>query len=130
MKKIIVLLTACFLTAGVFAQNDQKTDKKDKMDKMDKMHHMKDCIMKKDGKITVMKDGKTMDLTSDMTLENGTVVMKDGTVKTKDGIITTLKEGDYVGMDGTIGNSKTKWSKNKMGRDSTMTNKMNTDSVK
>ncbi len=108
MKKIIVLLTACFLTAGVFAQNDQKTDKKDKMDKMDKMHHMKDCIMKKDGKITVMKDGKTMDLTSDMTLENGTVVMKDGTVKTKDGKTSMLEDGDCVYMNGKVKKMKMK----------------------
>jgi len=105
MKKMILLLTVCFITATVFAQNDQKTEKKDKTEKM---HHMKDCIMKHDGKITVMKDGKTMDMSEDMTLTNGTVVMKDGTVKTKDGKTSMMQDGDCVYMDGKMKKMKMK----------------------
>ncbi len=69
----------------------------------------------------MMKDGQTTQLTTDLTLDNGTVVMADGTVKNKDGTTTTLKEGDYVAMDGTTGNIKNRWQqkdKDKMKADS------------
>ena len=122
MKKVLISLFAITLTLGVFAQDSTMAPKHN-------MQHHEGVIMK-NGKLLMMKNGQTTQLTSDLTLDNGTVVMADGSVKTKDGIITTLKEGDYVGMDGTIGNTKTKWPKNKMGKDSTMTNKMNTDSIK
>ncbi len=41
-----------------------------------------------------------------MTLDNGTMIMANGSVKMKDGTTTTLKDGDYVTMDGTIGQHK------------------------
>ena len=125
MKKAFISLFAITLTLGVFAQDST-------MNKMAPKHNMQnhEGVIMKNGKLLMMKNGQTTQLTTDLTLDNGTVVMANGTVKTKDGVITNLKEGDYVGMDGTVGNVKTKWQKNKMGKDSTMTNKMNTDSVK
>jgi len=120
MKKLLVLIAAVTLSAGVFAQD--KTDDK----KMDKMHHegmmdkkgmmshkMKDCVMMKDEGMMMMKDGKTMKMDKDMTMSNGTVVMTDGTVKMKDGSTKTMKEGDCIYMDG-------KMSKMKMGKSGKM----------
>lgn len=94
MKKIIILAICCFIGFGAFAQTEKK------MDKMEHMDKMKDCIMKKDGKVMQMKDGKTMELTETATLSNGTMVMADGSIKMKDGKMSMLKEGESIDMDG------------------------------
>jgi hypothetical protein len=95
MKRIMFLAIAFVLgTTVVSAQ--QKMDKMDQ--KMD--HKMKDCIMMKDGKMMVEKGGSTMEMKEDMTLSNGTMVMKDGSVKTKDGKMMKMKDGDCIYMNG------------------------------
>ena len=99
MKKLLVIATALFCSIGCISAQDSS--------KMHKgmMHHdkmMMDCVMMKDGKMVQMKGGKTSDLTADMTMTNGTVVMADGSVKMADGKTTTLKNGDCVMMDGKV----------------------------
>jgi hypothetical protein len=125
MKKVLASLFAVTLTLGVFAQ-----DSTNSASVMTPRQHMQihDGVIMRNGKLLVTKSGQTSLLNQDLTLTNGTVVMANGTVKTQDGTVTTLKEGDYVGMDGTMGNIKTRWHKNN-GKDSAMT-KMNTDSVR
>ena len=127
MKKALVTLFAITLSLGVFAQ-----DSTNKMNNMAPKHDMQshEGVIMKDGKLFVMKNGQTTQLSKDMTLDNGTIIMASGTVKAKDGTTTILKEGDYVKWDGTIGNIKTKWPQDHMGKDSTMPDKMKTDSVK
>jgi hypothetical protein len=71
---------------------------KEHMSKMDKP--MKNCVMMKDGKMWVMKDGKSMEMTKTMTMTNGTMVMTDGTVKTKAGKTMMMKEGESMTMNG------------------------------
>lgn len=105
MKKI--LIAAFVLLAGVYSAHAQVTPQKTDTTK----HHsmmMKDCVMMKDGKLMVMKGGKNMEMTEDMTLSNGTTIMKDGNVKMKDGKTTSLKNGDCIYMDGKIKRSKMK----------------------
>src|SRR5438067_7398515 len=97
MKKLLILLAAFIISAGVQAQDTSKNKTT-----MGKSTHMKDCIMMKNGKLMVEKNGTSTEMTQDMTLNNGTVVMKDGTVKTKDGKTMMLKEGQCVYMDGKI----------------------------
>ena len=112
MKKVLVSLFAITLTLGVFAQ-----DSTNAMNKMaPKQSH--DGVIMRDGKLLMMKNGQTTQLTTDLTLDNGTVVMANGTVKMKDGTTSTLKEGDWVGMDGTIGNVKNRMQKDRMKTDS------------
>jgi hypothetical protein len=115
MKKLIVVLAACTLSAGVFAQ-DATHKKMHKMEHSMKMGKgdmkMKDCVMMEGGKMMVMKDGKTMDMNEDMTMKNGTMVMKDGTVKMKSGKTAMLKDGECVYMNGSM--SKMKMMKHKM----------------
>lgn len=125
MKKVLVSLFAITLTLGVFAQ-----DSANAMHKMaPKQNH--EGVLMRDGKLLMMKNGQTTQLTTDLTLDNGTVVMANGTVKMKDGTTSTLKEGDYVGMDGTTGNIKNRMQqKDKMMKDSSMSNKMKADSVR
>jgi hypothetical protein len=124
MKKLWLSLLAITCTLGVFAQDSTNAMNKPKP------HH--DGIMMKDGKLLMMKNGQTTQLTTDMTLDNGTVVMTNGTVKAKDGSTKTLKEGDYVTMDGTSMGNMNDWKKdpNPKGKDSMMTDKMKTDSLK
>ena len=80
----------------------------------------KDCVMMKDGKMMVMKNGQTIGMDKDMTMSNGTMVMKDGSVKMKDGTTMMMKEGDCIYMNG-------KMSKMKM--DKMETNKVKSDSL-
>jgi len=101
MKKVLVALFALMLTSGVFAQ--------------DSTH---DGAIMKDGKMLLMKNGQAIPLTQDLVLANGTIITAVGTVKMKDGTTTTLKEGDYVLMDGTRG--KLKMKKDNMSKDTLM----------
>ena len=57
----------------------------------------------KDGKVEMVKGGKTTPMDKDMTLTNGDVIKTDGTMKMKNGKTMKLKEGDMVYMDGTRG---------------------------
>ncbi len=61
---------------------------------------MKDHIMMKDGKVMMIKDGKSMPADKELTLSNGTKVTVDGSVTMKDGTKTMMKEGDMMSMDG------------------------------
>ena len=61
---------------------------------------MKDHIMMKDGKVMMIKEGKSMPMDKELTLTNGTKVTADGTVTMKDGTKTMMKEGDMMSMDG------------------------------
>ncbi|RFM30160.1 DUF6799 domain-containing protein [Deminuibacter soli] len=103
MKKLFLLFA--LLTFGVVAANAQDTS----MHKMKEAHHkMKDCIAMKDGKVWVMKDGKTWEMKKDMTLSDGSVVMKDGSVKKSTGETVMLKEGQCIYMNGKISDMKMK----------------------
>lgn len=105
MKKIMIAVFVLLVGSyGAHAQDNTK--------KSDTSHHhmmtMKDCVMMKDGKMMVIKGGKNMEMTQDMTLSDGTTVMKDGNIKMKDGKTTSLKNGDCIYMDGKIKRSKMK----------------------
>ena len=94
MMYLLVLTTLCALTKSTFAQEKKMN------------HKMKDCVMMKDGKMMVTKDGKTMAMDQTMTMRNGTTVMSDGTVKMKNGTTKMLKDGDCVYMDGKMTSMK------------------------
>ncbi len=69
---------------------------------------MKDCCMMKDGKMMVMKGGKTMPMEKDMVMKNGTKCMKDGECIMKDGTKMMMKEGDCMDMSGKMCTDKMK----------------------
>ncbi len=95
MKKILIVLFASALSFGAMAQ--------EKMAKMDsKPMKMDNCVMMHGGKMMCMKDGKTIPMTSTMTMKNGTKVMADGMVKMKDGKTMMLKDGQSVMMSGKV----------------------------
>jgi hypothetical protein len=58
-------------------------------------------VMMKDGKMMMMMDGKASGpMDHDITMSDGTKVMKDGMVKMKDGKEMPMKEGQIMMMDG------------------------------
>jgi len=93
MKKIILLFAFFVLAAGVSAQETKK---------------MKDYVVMKDGKMMVVKDGKTTAMDKEMTLPDGTRVMLDGKVMMKDGSTKILKNGETLIIEGRSGKAPKK----------------------
>ena len=61
----------------------------------------KDGVMMKNGKMTMMQDGKEVTrMDRETTLSDGTRVMMNGKMVTKDGKEVQMKEGQTVMMDG------------------------------
>lgn len=69
---------------------------------------MKDCCMMKDGKMMIMKKGKTMPMTKDMTMKNGTKCMTNGECTMKDGTKMMMKDGDCMEKSGEMCTDKMK----------------------
>jgi hypothetical protein len=61
---------------------------------------MKDHIMMIDGKVMMMKGGKSLPLDKELSLSNGAKVTPDGSVTMKDGKKMMMKEGEIMNMDG------------------------------
>jgi len=61
-----------------------------------------DGVIMKDGKLMYHKDGKNVEATEDVTLENGTKITRSGQVTSTDGTTWKLNEGDKITDDGTF----------------------------
>jgi len=103
MKKVFFLIAAFIFTMSANAQTNKTTHK---VHHGTMTHSMKDCVMMKDGKMMVMKNGKTMAMDEDMTMSDGTVCMMDGTCKMKNGKTMMMKDGDKCYMNGKMGKMK------------------------
>jgi hypothetical protein len=90
MKTTIKLLAVAILTLSFVSTGFTADDKV----------MMKDHIMMKDGKVMMIKAGKSMPLDKELTLTNGSKVTVDGTVTMKDGTKMMMKDGDMMTMDG------------------------------
>ena len=101
MKNALKLLPALLLSGACTLAQAQTAPATKPM--RGKMHHgqmaMNGCTMK-DGKMMLMQGGKTMPMTKDMTMSDGTVCTADGTCKMKDGTTTTMKNDQCMMMDG------------------------------
>jgi sugar lactone lactonase YvrE len=87
MKKLFVLVTVT-LSLGALAQEKKMYGLKIKQGNE---------LMMIDGKVTILKDGKTKIISKDIILPNGSIVSPDGIVKTKNGKILQMKEGELMG---------------------------------
>src|ERR1051325_6053645 len=96
MKKLIVIIAACIFTSGVFAQ-DYKAENKMQNDKQSNSSY---CALLKDGKMTLMKEGKQVN--NEVTLSNGFKIRTDATLVKTDRTETVLKNGECVDKDGNI----------------------------
>jgi hypothetical protein len=83
MKKILLIAALTVSTGFVMAQTKSM-----------------DGYMMKDGKVMMMKDGKTSQVDADVALSDGTKIMKDGSVMKKDGSKMMMKNGDSMDMSG------------------------------
>ena len=106
MKKLLGVAVLMIVTCCAFAQDSSANMKDNSM--MPGKQMKKDCMMMKDSKMIVMKNGMSMSMDSTMTLKNGTMVMTDGTVKMADGTTKKLKEGQSIDADGKITMMKNK----------------------
>jgi hypothetical protein len=63
-------------------------------------HGDKYCAKLRDGRIVVSYQGNL--ITSDVTLENGTIIKPNGTIIKRDSVRLVLKEGECVDLKGNI----------------------------
>ena len=98
MKKLMILFAAATIGLTAAAQHEGHSPKT-----TEQANHTKEHLMKMDGKMMHIKDGKTMELTQEMKLTNGATIAKDGTMKMKNGKTRKLKDGEMIYMDGKMG---------------------------
>ena len=103
MKNVFLTMIAVALSFGAFAQ--EKLPAKDTVPTEQKTQK-KDIYVMKDSKMWQIKSGQKSELTEDVTLTNGTIVMANGTVKKSDGQTIALKNGQFVDLEGNIGEWK------------------------
>ena len=99
MKKLLIALAITTSPAGVFAQENKLQRSKIHNEKqMKDLVIMKNEIMMIDGKMTILKNGKTKMMAKDIILPNGSVVSPNGIVKMKNGTTIQMREGEMIGM--------------------------------
>ena len=111
MKKLFAVIVLALIATGLKAQETKKAMPAS-ASKSEMKHDMKDCIMMMDGKMMMMKAGKSMPMTSDMKMENGAMVNMQGMVMMPDGNKMMMKNGDCMDMHGKM--MKHKMKKGKM----------------
>ena len=97
MKKLTLLLSMLLFAGISHAQTAPKTTKSTAKSAAKSSHDH--CTMK-DGKMMMMKGGKMMPMTQNMTMSDGSMCMTDGTCKMKDGTTMKMKEGQCMMMNG------------------------------
>ncbi|MFO7657565.1 MAG: DUF6799 domain-containing protein [Bacteroidales bacterium] len=122
MKKLILLFTAVAIAACAYTQTDSTNRKMSSLDISNNQNQnmqnnpvgnpYPDGVMMQNGKMMMVKNGKTTVLDKDMTMSNGTKIMSNGTCIKKDGTKTTMKEGQHMDMSGNMVPAKTNKDKN------------------
>ncbi|MEX2485390.1 MAG: DUF6799 domain-containing protein [Brumimicrobium sp.] len=117
MKKLILVFTAIVITASAYALNDSTNKKTSPLDlnNIQNQNFQNDTIDKKypdgvimhNGQVMEVKNGEMTLLDRDITMNNGTRVMRDGTFTEKDGVKIKMKDGQHIDMKGNITHSKT-----------------------
>lgn len=111
MKKLIAIACiACSVSA--YAQDTTRTRTptrtpnnnvmKSSMDEDGEKWWDKDGAMMKNGKMFSKVNGDKKEMTQNLTLNNGDVVLPNGTVQMKNGSTRTLQNGECIDMDGNI----------------------------
>ena len=107
MKNLFLLFATIAISIGTSAQkmNPATTTRPMQNENAQKSH---DMYAYKNGKLMMDKNGTNSDVTQNATLANGTTITTDGKVTWKNGKTQTLKEGDWVDMNGKIHTKKMK----------------------
>jgi hypothetical protein len=121
MKKIYPVMAATLMVSGVFSQvsypnfhdslikvmhENMATGNYDfdvtRLDSNSEYRNVKDGIVMQAGQLKIVKSGRLYLLNSPVTLKNGTIVLTDGIINMTNGSTPSLKEDDYIDMDGNI----------------------------
>ena len=136
MKKVILLIIAVAVSGVMYSQYDSanrmnkskdysstKSKNYSSSDSL-KKHHPDGYVMK-EGKVMKIKDGKFTTLDKDVTLSNGTVIMKNGSYMKNGETKMMLKEGEHIDLQGNVKNYKENWDTDKAKKDNKMDDQMN-----
>jgi hypothetical protein len=121
MKKIYLMLVAAMMASCVFCQvsypnfHDSLVKKMHEnittgnydfdmtnLDSNMEYRNVKDGIVMQGGQLKIVRSGKLYLLNNPVTLKNGTIVLTDGIINMTNGSTPSLKEDDYIDMDGNI----------------------------
>ncbi|HXS58779.1 MAG TPA: DUF6799 domain-containing protein [Hanamia sp.] len=102
MKNLFLSAIAVALSFGAFAQNTNPTKTTEPTEQAQPAQQ-KDVYVFKNSKMWEVKSGKISEMAKDVTLASGTTVKTTGEVVTKDGEKVALKDGQYIDLDGKIG---------------------------
>ena len=107
MKNVFLSMIAAALSLGAFAQDTTSTQgttpATPPAEQQTQQTQQKDMYVFKNSKVWEVKSGNVTELTKDATLANGTVVKTNGDIVPKDGQTVTLKDGQFIDVDGNIG---------------------------
>lgn len=73
-----------------------------KLDSNIEYRNVKDGIVMQGSQLKIVRSGRLFLLNNPVTLKNGTIVMTDGIINMTNGSTPSLKEDDYIDMDGNI----------------------------
>ncbi|HUZ59303.1 MAG TPA: DUF6799 domain-containing protein [Hanamia sp.] len=119
MKNLFLLIVAFTISIGVSDQTMSDTShSRTHPEYANKNHEM---YFFKNGKMVMSKNGTKSEVNQAVTLANGTTLSTDGKVTWQDGKSKTLKDGEWVDMNGKIHSKKMKSSDSWKGKsDSSM----------
>ena len=103
MKNLFLSMIAVALSTAVFAQETTSKASTAPTEQQTQQQQQKDMYVFKNGKVWQVKSGNVTELAKDATLPTGAIVKTDGKVVSKDGQTVALKDGQYIDIDGNIG---------------------------
>ena len=110
MKTPKMILTLAFLFAAMFMVSEASAQTANKMS----VSKIKDCYMKKDGKMVQYTNGQPMRLKKAVVLENGTKIKRNGVCIMPDKTKVRMEEGNCIDKSGKMGDCAVKENPNAM----------------
>ena len=108
MKKVFLAMIGAALSFGAFAQDTTSTQTTPPTEQPQQQpQQQKDMYVFKNSKMWAVKNGNITAMADDVTLSDGTVVKTTGEVA-KNGKTEALKDGQYIDVDGNIGETTEK----------------------
>ncbi len=110
MKKLFLTFTALVIACSLHAQDNSKSAAPAKVTPPTpptppaevKQSTTNDYLVRKGGKIYFFENNKLAPLDKEVTLQNGTKVTPSGECTAKDGAKSTMREGDFLYMNGAM----------------------------
>lgn len=110
MKTLCLLFVVFSLSTGVSAQTKSDTLHTNSHQQYSQNNH--EIYLFKNGKLMMRKFGTISHVSQDVELANGTTISTNGKITRKNGKTQTLKEGEWVDLNGNVHYIKMKTSNN------------------